>query len=84
VQTSDPKVNLLIRLTIIYLNISVCHHQKGGDCWNKMCLTLPPLSFDDNKVLKCQLDMLIFIQVYRTIVKNYKSIIGSIRTNESN
>jgi len=21
-------------------------------CWNKMCLTLPLLSFDDNKVLK--------------------------------
>jgi len=25
------------------------------------------LSFDDNKVLKCQLDMLIFVQVYKTI-----------------
>jgi len=23
-----------------------------GDCWNKMCLTLPFESFDDNKVLK--------------------------------
>jgi len=34
------------------LNTSVCHHQKGGDCWNKMCLTIPLLSFDDNKVLK--------------------------------
>ena len=42
------------------------------------------LSFDDNKVLKCQLDMLIFVQVCRTIVKNYKSNIGSKRTNESN
>jgi len=39
------------------------------ECWNKMCLTLPPLSFDDNKVLKFQLDMLIFVQVCRTIVK---------------
>jgi len=28
------------------------------------------LSFDDNKVLKCQLDMLIFVQVCRTIDKN--------------
>ena len=28
------------------------------------------LSFDDNKVLKSQLDMLIFVQVYRTIDKN--------------
>jgi len=30
-------------------------------CWNKMCLTLPPLCFDDNKVLTCQLDILIFV-----------------------
>ena len=28
------------------------------------------LSLDDNKVLKCQLDMLIFVQVCRTIDKN--------------
>jgi len=35
-----------------------------------MCLTLPLESFDDNKVLKnCQSDMLIFVQVYRTIDK---------------
>ena len=36
-------VNLLIRLTTIefFLNTNVCHHKKGGDCWNKMCLTLP-------------------------------------------
>ena len=28
--------------------------------------------FDDNKVLKnCQLDMLIFVQVYKTIDKNF-------------
>ena len=53
-------------------------------CWNKMCLTLPPLSFDDNKVLKCQLDMLTFVQVCRTIVNNYMSIIGYGRTNKSN
>jgi len=46
------KVNLLIRLTTIeHFNTSVCHCKKGGDCWNKICLTLP-LSFDDNKVLK--------------------------------
>ena len=32
-------------------------------------------SFDDNKVLKdCQLDMLIFVQVYRTIDKNFEII----------
>jgi len=49
-----------------------------------MCLILQPLSFDDNKVLKCQLDMLIFVQVCRNIVKNYKSSIDSERTNESN
>jgi len=24
----------------------------GGICWNKMCLTINPKSFDDNKVLK--------------------------------
>jgi len=33
-------------------------------------------SFDDNKVLKnCQLDMRIFVQVYRTIEKNLKIVI---------
>jgi len=32
-------------------------------------------SFDDNKVLKnCQLDMLIFVQVYRTVDKNFEII----------
>jgi len=32
-------------------------------------------SFDDNKVLKnCQLDMLIFVQVYKTIDKNFEKI----------
>jgi len=40
---------------------------RNVHCWNKMCLTLPPLSFDDNKVLKCHLDMLIFVLVCRTI-----------------
>ena len=37
------KVNLLIKLTTIelFLNTNVCHHKKEGDCWNKMCLTLP-------------------------------------------
>jgi len=47
-------VNLLIRLTTIkhFLNTIVCHHQKGGDCWNKMCLTLPLKVLRDNKVLK--------------------------------
>jgi len=40
-----------------------------------MCLTLPLESFDDNKVLKnCQLDMLIIVQVCRTIYKNLVSI----------
>jgi len=42
---------------IKFLNTIVCHHQKGGDCWNKMCLTIKlcviiKKSFDDNKVLK--------------------------------
>jgi len=33
-------------------------------------------SFDDNKVSKnCQLDLLIFVQVYKTIDKNLKIII---------
>jgi len=36
------------------------------------------------KLKEAQLDMLIFVQVCRTIVKNYKSSIGSERTNESN
>jgi len=43
------------------------------------------LSFDDNKgVKKCQLDMLTFVQLCRTIDKNLsvsKSSIGSRRTN---
>jgi len=33
------------------------------------------LSFDDNKVLKCQLVLLIFVQVCRTIVKNYNQVL---------
>jgi len=41
------------------------------------------LSFDDNKVFKCQLERLIFVQVCRAIVKNYKSSIGSEKTKES-
>jgi len=47
-------VNLLIRLTTIkhFLNTNVCHHQKGGDYWNKMCLTLPLKVLSDNKALK--------------------------------
>ena len=34
-------VNVLIRLTKIehFLYSNVCHHQKGGDCWNKIRLT---------------------------------------------
>ncbi len=41
-------------------------------------------SFDDNKVLKnCQMDMLIFVQVYMTIDKNLRSLLGSGRTKES-
>jgi len=49
-----------------------------------MCLTLPLESFDDNKVLKnCQLDMLIFVQVYKTIDKILRSLIGSGKTKES-
>jgi len=36
------------------------------------CVYHYPLSFDDNKVLKkCQLDMLIFVQMCRTIDKNF-------------
>ena len=41
------------------------------------------LCFDDNRVLKCQLKLVIFVQVCRTIVKNYKSRIRSERTKES-
>ena len=44
------------------------------------------LSFDDNKgIKKCQLDLLIFVQVCRTIDKNlsvFKSSIGSGKPNE--
>ena len=40
---------------------------------NEFNITLK--SFDDNKVLKnCQLDMLIFVQMYRTIDKNFEII----------
>jgi len=40
---------------------------------NEFNITLK--SFDDNKVLKnCQLDMLIFVQVYKTIDKNFEII----------
>ena len=40
---------------------------------NEFNITLK--SFDDNKVLKnCQLDMLIFVQVYMTIDKNFEII----------
>jgi len=48
-----------------------------------MCLTLTPLSFDENKVLKFQLELLIFLQVCKTLVKNCKSSIGSERTKKS-
>jgi len=38
---------------------------------NEFNITLK--SFDDNKVLKnCQLDMLIFVQVYMTLDKNFE------------
>jgi len=48
-----------------------------------MCLTLPLEGFDDNKVLEnCQLDTLIFVQVYSTIDKNLRSLLGSGRTKE--
>jgi len=40
------------------------------------------LNFDDNKVLKCQLKLLIFVQVCKTTVKNYITSIGSERTKE--
>jgi len=48
---------------------------------NEFNITLK--SFDDNKVLKnnCQLDMLIFVQVYRTIDK-YFEIINSFWKNK--
>ena len=42
-------------------------------CWNKMCLTLPLESFDDNKVLK-------IVQDHR---QNLRSLLGSGRTKES-
>jgi len=36
---------MLIRLTTIVPNTYVCHHQKGGDCWNKIRL------YNSSKVL---------------------------------
>jgi len=45
--------------------------RKSYYCCNKMCLTLSPLSFDDKKVLKSQLDMLIFVQVCKTTYKKF-------------
>jgi len=48
-----------------------------------MYLTLPPLSFDDNKLLKSQLDMLIYVQVCRTIDKKLYQDIGSGRTKRA-
>jgi len=42
------------------------------------------LRFDDNKVLKSQLNMLIFVQVCRTIDKNLCQDIGSGRTIKRN
>jgi len=39
----------------------------GWTCWNKMSFKQCLLSFDDNNVLKVQLNMLIFVQVYRII-----------------
>jgi len=24
----------------VYVDTIVCHHQKGGDCWNKMLVTI--------------------------------------------
>jgi hypothetical protein len=39
-------------------NTYVCHHQKGGDCWNKYGLNNHLIGFDDNKVLKDQLVLL--------------------------
>jgi len=64
---------------------------------NEFNITLK--SFDDNKVLKnCQLDMVIFFQVYKTIDKNFEIINrfwknkreqrnkqkGSLKTSEEN
>jgi len=75
-----PKITFLIKMTNLSLLIK-------RPCSNKMCLTLSPLSFDDNKVLKSQLDMLIFVQVCMTINKKFindiYSTIGSERTKES-
>jgi len=48
-----------------------------------MCLTLPPLDFDDINVLKNQLDMIIFVHVCRTIDKNLYQDFVSERTNKA-
>jgi len=66
------------------INTCVCHHKKGGDCWNKISLNNASLSFDDNKVLKDQLDMLIFVQVCKTIYKNYTKSYSSIGFERKN
>ena len=64
-----PEVNI-IKLNQQQLNFNalVCHHQKGGDCWNKVGLTWTSnvlSGFDDNKVLKLQLVLLMIILVCR-------------------
>jgi len=40
-QCHDTKPNPINIDWLLGLTPAVCHHQKGGDCWNKMCLTLP-------------------------------------------
>jgi len=57
---------------------------KRGRLLEQNVFNITLKSFDDNKVLKnCQLDMLIFVQVYMTIDKDLRSIFGSGRTKES-
>ena len=64
-----PEVNIIkLKQQQLNFNALVCHHQKGGDCWNKVGLTRTTKvlsSFDDNKVLKLQLELLMIILVCR-------------------
>ena len=55
----------------MFLNTFVCHHQKEGDCWNKICSC--PLGFNDNKVLKEQLGIVTYVQVCRMVSLKFNS-----------
>ena len=61
----------------IFLVVNIYFWQKKISCefcWNKMCLTLPFKFWWWQGIKNCQLDMLIFVQVCRTIDKNLVSL----------